>query len=323
MSNPNRDAGLWARLNALKEKSKSTKSNISELQARFKALTGDGSEQAKEESVQPPLPNLEEEHIQGVKATYDEEEEVGKFMEELGSGDFGLERTEHENVDSLLKDANKTIKEANEELPDPAPEESNAEEKTEKQADDDAQSDAADSDHAAEYIEKLLAEISIESKIEGDKAPTKPQDNKSEDDEQDTAQVEEDQDKSSLSILDLPSTPQGTKAQTKPSITASTNDDDALEARLAALTGGSKTNTGITSRNDAEDPTEDPTENWCIICYDDATLKCYGCDGELYCTNCWKEGHTGPDAGMEERRHRAAAYKKDAKKTKGRRQLAS
>ncbi|ORY19381.1 hypothetical protein BCR34DRAFT_620879 [Clohesyomyces aquaticus] len=51
-------------------------------------------------------------------------------------------------------------------------------------------------------------------------------------------------------------------------------------------------------------------ETWCVICNDDATLKCLGCDGDLYCRNCWMEGHRGESAGFEERRHKAVVYNK-------------
>jgi len=52
-------------------------------------------------------------------------------------------------------------------------------------------------------------------------------------------------------------------------------------------------------------------DSWCMICLADATVRCLGCAGDLYCNLCWKEGHTGPDAGYEERRHKAAALRRD------------
>ncbi|KAI9713772.1 MAG: hypothetical protein M1828_001366 [Chrysothrix sp. TS-e1954] len=57
--------------------------------------------------------------------------------------------------------------------------------------------------------------------------------------------------------------------------------------------------------------TDEDTETWCTICNDDATLMCKGCDSDLYCSRCWKEGHRGESAGMEEKTHRAVAFSKD------------
>jgi hypothetical protein len=86
------------------------------------------------------------------------------------------------------------------------------------------------------------------------------------------------------------------------------DDDDALHlpsvpTSIKAVNKTSNTVTASTSPIDE-------TETWCIICLDDAQVKCLGCDGELYCTKCWMEGHKGPDAGFEERGHRAVAYVK-------------
>lgn len=44
-------------------------------------------------------------------------------------------------------------------------------------------------------------------------------------------------------------------------------------------------------------------DSWCIICYANATVKCLGCDGDLYCWGCWGEGHIGEDVGLEEKNH--------------------
>ena len=95
-----------------------------------------------------------------------------------------------------------------------------------------------------------------------------------------------------------------------------------IAARMAALKGLGLTNElGLPSaptfkpldkpvKGVMKKYTDEEVESWCIICQDDATVKCLGCDGDLYCATCWKEGHMGPDVGWEERRHKWTKYKK-------------
>lgn len=49
--------------------------------------------------------------------------------------------------------------------------------------------------------------------------------------------------------------------------------------------------------------TEAEIDSWCVICLADAVVRCRGCAGEFYCWTCWREGHTGPKVGREERAH--------------------
>lgn len=44
-------------------------------------------------------------------------------------------------------------------------------------------------------------------------------------------------------------------------------------------------------------------DSWCVICCDDANVLCFGCDKDLYCWGCWREGHIGESAGLEEKNH--------------------
>lgn len=44
---------------------------------------------------------------------------------------------------------------------------------------------------------------------------------------------------------------------------------------------------------------------WCTICNEDARLRCLGCDGDLYCLSCFKQGHDSID--MED--HQTETYK--------------
>ncbi|CUA75953.1 Abscission/NoCut checkpoint regulator [Rhizoctonia solani] len=45
---------------------------------------------------------------------------------------------------------------------------------------------------------------------------------------------------------------------------------------------------------------DDDPDSWCCICNADATLQCAGesCDGDLYCINCFAEGHPKDDPEM-------------------------
>jgi len=54
-------------------------------------------------------------------------------------------------------------------------------------------------------------------------------------------------------------------------------------------------------------------DSWCIICCDDAKVRCQGCTGDLYCWGCWKEGHTGADVGLEEKGHRWVGLERGGK----------
>ncbi|KAK5056191.1 hypothetical protein LTR84_012744 [Exophiala bonariae] len=103
--------------------------------------------------------------------------------------------------------------------------------------------------------------------------------------------------------------------------TTATSDDDDLASRFAGLSLPSVP-TIITSKSKASATkstpgfTDEDIDTWCIICSDDATLRCIGCDGDLYCTNCWIEGHRGEDAGFEERTHKAVQFVKGGGKKK-------
>ena len=119
--------------------------------------------------------------------------------------------------------------------------------------------------------------------------------------------------------LYLPTTPSNLPEPMAPAA-ESTQDND-LTSRFAGLSLPSVP-TGIKSAQSTKAAkggvglTDEDIETWCIICNDDATLRCIGCDGDLYCSNCWMEGHRGEDAGMEERNHKAVQFVKGGGKKK-------
>ncbi len=98
--------------------------------------------------------------------------------------------------------------------------------------------------------------------------------------------------------------------------------EDAFTARLAALCDFQSQSSpldlpSVPSFSPKKKPPEfetnlagnlDEVDTWCTICTDDATLRCLGCDGDLYCRTCWMEGHRGRSAGFEEQRHRALEF---------------
>ena len=114
------------------------------------------------------------------------------------------------------------------------------------------------------------------------------------------------------SALDLPSTP--SKLPDPPPAAESATQDDDLASRFAGLSLPSVPTGVKSSKQSTAKPgdgfTDEEIDTWCIICNDNATLQCNGCDGDLYCTNCWIEGHRGEDAGFEERKHKAIQFVK-------------
>lgn len=130
-------------------------------------------------------------------------------------------------------------------------------------------------------------------------------------------------------LADLPPPPQPARSRS--------TDLDALTARMAAL----RTTSSPSASNNLSLPdvpsslpsnrksprsssfkrlatttsyTDDDVDSWCVVCLEDATLRCLGCDDDVYCDRCWRDMHVGPAAGFDERSHRAEQFTRDAKK---------
>lgn len=123
-------------------------------------------------------------------------------------------------------------------------------------------------------------------------------------------------------LQDLPSAP---------SARASSADLDDITARMAALRAPSneadsfglpsvptskpsgKPINRLTSKTNY---TDEDMDSWCTVCLEDATLRCLGCDDDVYCTRCWREMHIGPSAGFDERSHKAVQFTRNKKEEK-------
>jgi hypothetical protein len=195
--------------------------------------------------------------------------------------------------------------------------------------------DEMDDEEADEYIAQLLAGLELKKKYGdaedndsasdsggGHDVPEPKADNsKKADEEQDLAPKQPSTQLAfSGGALDLPAPP-STLPITPPQaadedddFARSKNMEDVLTARMNALSlpsvpsfSPSKKSIRVTKSIPFKD---EEIETWCIICIDDATVRCNGCDGDLYCRKCWAEGHIGESAGYEEKRHKWVKYEK-------------
>ncbi|KAH6884554.1 hypothetical protein B0T10DRAFT_132468 [Thelonectria olida] len=129
-------------------------------------------------------------------------------------------------------------------------------------------------------------------------------------------------------LADLPPPPKSTRA--------SSTDLDSITARMAALRHSSPSlnlnlpdvpaglpskkkpasSAGFKRLTSRTNYTDDDVDSWCTVCLEDATLRCLGCDDDVYCARCWRDMHVGPAAGFDERSHRAVQFTRDKKTEK-------
>lgn len=147
--------------------------------------------------------------------------------------------------------------------------------------------------------------------------------------EQGSGDEEEGQETYTSSNMEFPSIPSRLESN---DLNASTSSDlNDLQARMASLrasaVGAGEDNLNLPSVPSARPSgkpvkrletrtnyTDDDVDSWCTVCLEDATLRCKGCDDDVYCTRCWKEMHLGPSAAFDGRSHKAVQFVKDRKK---------
>lgn len=147
-----------------------------------------------------------------------------------------------------------------------------------------------------------------------------------------------------LGLPDVPSDLQGLSSSSNPSKQITPELDD-ITARMAALRAPSHNADGDGDDDDGSlslpsvptsrpfgkpikrletttKYTDDDVDSWCTVCLEDATLRCLGCDNDVYCMRCWREMHVGPAAAFDDRSHRAVQFTRDRKKKEGPRKIA-
>lgn len=189
-------------------------------------------------------------------------------------------------------------------------------------------SDDSDGEHMQSKVKDIIAQFKDEIELEA--ALGSP------DETADSAKQDQDDSEGGDADLALPSLPSNLAdlpnfAPQRPSATGNMND---ITARMAALkvpstedsfslpsvpsskpSAGDKPVKRLTSKTDY---TDDDIDGWCTVCLNDATLQCIGCDGDPYCTRCWREMHIGPAAAFDDRSHKAVQFTKAKKKDKQR-----
>ena len=187
----------------------------------------------------------------------------------------------------------------------------------------DRDSDDSDGEAMGRKVEDVIARFRDEIDLEKTLGRDTPI--KSIETDDDDAQNGQETD-SKESDFDIPDVPTTTSHPREPSAGL-----DDLTARMAALRAPSATadndvsfmpdippmdSTGkpINRLTTKTGYTDEDMDSWCTVCLEDPTLRCLGCDDDVYCARCWREMHVGPSAGFDERSHKAVQFTKDRKK---------
>ncbi|KAK4565434.1 hypothetical protein LTR86_004051 [Recurvomyces mirabilis] len=337
-----RDKDLLARLNALKPttityskssvENKKHKTAEDQLEARLKSLRSsswrsDTRADGGKPSSPAPLNRAdvlraevqdevasEQDPVRDWQQNEGDEQTLEDLLAELGPDDqWKLDPHDPKHVATLLKEAKDALPETDEIHKEPSGNDEDSRKTEAKDVRAEGQSeveqgedlskkeDQEDDVEANEYVKKVLAELDVESKY-GSNSPNAAE----------CQEPDEDQNSSTLNLpstpstlpppsyedselatrfsklgLDLPSTP-STPPSNKPKVTAS-------------IPGGK-----AKGKSNLPTYTDDDIDSWCCICNEDGEIRCLGCDGDVYCQNCWREGHgSGPG---QERGHRAVQF---------------
>ncbi|RBR12813.1 uncharacterized protein FIESC28_08515 [Fusarium coffeatum] len=294
---PTRDDTLAARLKSLRERSNEPASPAPAPKTAQESPKPQAPQPEKTPQKDTPKPSIEEDD-ESIFQTDDQ------TLEEL-LGDIAPEDTFSTEPDDA------EVKALLEQLADAIP-------KDEEETKDD--SDDSDGEKMGKDVDEVIARFRDEAEVEAALAKTEESD-----DGEETNTKEGD-----VTLPEVPSDPTDIPSSAR----AGSADIDDITARLAALRApspdlslpsvptskpsGKPVNRLTTKTN----YTDDDVENWCTVCLEDATLRCPGCDDDVYCTRCWYEMHRGPQAGFDERSHKAVQFTKNKKEKEKKKKVA-
>ncbi len=244
--------------------------------------------------------------------------------------------TPDENSSRQDEPSDKQVKALLEQLSKEVPQEDVSSRDT-KGNDQESDSDDSDGEKMNRKADDVIERFRDEAELEASRQKDADDDSDNQSPVDDDGDNDDDSGTKASADLDMPSVPSNLDDLPSPASTApkpKTVDD--IAARMAALRAPSNDEDGdggdsldlpsvptsrpagkpvkrLTSRTNY---TDDDVDSWCTVCLEDATLRCLGCDDDVYCTRCWKEMHVGPAAAFDDRTHRAVHFTRNKKKEK-------
>lgn len=173
-------------------------------------------------------------------------------------------------------------------------------------SDSDENDDYTDDEQANEILQNIIDELDVEPEPEPESEPSKTGPDNTSPNPSSPPSAEQKEHPSKTQQTDLPTTtpPPPSSSPTPPPPAKPTSEPPSIHNLPDAPTflpeptadhDLSSFRKGSSWRDNDADP------HWCCICSDDATRKCFGCEGDLlYCLRCWNEVHI--EEGFEEER---------------------
>jgi hypothetical protein len=187
--------------------------------------------------------------------------------------------------------------------------------------------DQLDEAEADDYVQRILAELDYDRKHgivdENEEAAAEDNNATARPKESSSAPTQSSSRATKPSPFDLPSTPSKHPESQPP---PPSYEDSELESRFSNLelslpSTPTTAPASAKAKQKAADAlakskakpkapafSDEEIDSWCCICNEDGEVRCLGCEGDIYCQQCWREGHgSGPD---QERGHRAVQFVK-------------